>query len=865
MNEHVMQIELEGLIKLLAQNLYSDPEVFLREMIQNAHDAIIKRKALSETREDHNISAPEIHITTDRDAHILKIFDNGAGLSKEEIHAHLSTIGKSGTREFREMLQNKDKKRAVELIGQFGIGLLSGFIVANKIEVITRSIIDTGYKWTNTGSKNYSIEDYDIDSIGTTTILYLSKEHTRYLEKKKLHDIVRKYADLIGVPIYIDGEASPANAVNAPWHKDFSSETDMREDCYLYWEKRFREERSLDAWVVREPFRFYCGETGKNEEGLINGVLGITDRHIPGVDTRGTVDIYVKRMFIAASHREILPPWARFIQGVVECNYLTVNAARDDIVRNEALAAVRDTLGQIIIRHLENLYRTDSKRLGEIMRYHSYNIMTMSLQPESDLFFEKICDMVPLESDRGYLTLPEYLETAPALKDGRKIIHYITETRATSQYYMLCEAKGFHVFDATVSFNEEFLEKYAKLRSGKIILKRLDVNDSEDIFEPVPDEILVNFRNIEAGFGFIRGVTPQLSRFKPKEIPALLAESDTAGSRREVKEMAENLSMPDFIRDKLKLFLSENIDPMTLHINVDNPIINRLAQRSNLSDDIGIHALTTIYNNAVMMHPRSVTPPTIRIMCDQYNRLIEALVNESETRVELENQILTLKAQIDETVSEEPIKRKPLSRCITCFVAMPFNNHRRDRLYSALEQILEDEPYFWNLIRADETVADARLWKNVAAQIESAHCHIAEVTEHNPNVMIEIGRMEAYGRPVVLIKQKNAPSPPADLRERLHVEYDGEGDNLVENLREDIAKQKQFVNQQGEPYLSVTLLKKIQGLSEQFCKKIADQYESCTDFISASPEQVSEKLGINVLFIKAAQEYIQSIVDRQYL
>jgi len=162
-------------------------------------------------------------------------------------------------------------------------------------------------------------------------------------------------------------------------------------------------------------------------------------------------------------------------------------------------------------------------------------------------------------------------------------------------------------------------------------------------------------------------------------------------------------------------------------------------------------------------------------------------------------------------------------------------------------------------------VADARLWKNVAAQIESAHCYIAEVTEHNPNVMIEIGRMEAYGRPVVLIKQKNAPSPPADLRERLHVEYDGEGDNLVENLREDIAKQKQFVNQQGEPYLSVTLLKKIQGLSEQFCKKIADQYESCTDFISASPEQVSEKLGINVLFIKAAQEYIQSIVDRQYL
>jgi molecular chaperone HtpG len=863
MTQHNIQIELEGLIKLLAQNLYANPDVFLREMIQNAHDAIIKRAEVANERDDHFIPAPEIRVDINSEFRTLTISDNGAGLTEQEIHDYIATIGRSGTGELRESLMTGDRGATVKLIGQFGIGLLSAFIVADSIVLTTRSPVEGGYKWISSGNRNYDLEPCEKNSIGTTAILHLGKEHARYLEVDHLRRIIRTYANVIGIPIYLNKELSPANEVDAPWHRPYLNTTEFEEDYYSYWEKRFRPEVPLDVWPLATDFT-YLDDAGDLKKGEIRGVLGITDRRIPGIDAGGIVDIFISRMFITTSHTEVLPSWARFIQGVVECSELVPNAARDDVIRNDALNSVRHAIGKAIIDHLTYLFKSQQRKFTEIMRWHSYQILAMCALEENKEFFDDVSDLVPLKSNQGLITIPQYLEKIIPAADGRKNIHYIIEPGTISQYYLLCESQGISVFDASESYAEIFLERYAKTRLDQIRLNRLDVTGSDDIFEPISEEELPLYEHLESEIRKIPNVMPRISRFTPKEVPALLTQAQDAQSRAALRNLAEDLIVPSSIRDKIKEHIKDQDEPMTLHVNADNPIIARLSRRPDLTDEIGRNALISLYNNALMLHSKNITPNNIRQMFEQYNKLIESVLTESDKRGELEVTCQTLRKQIEQESILQETEGFSLAKCITCFVAMPFGNHQSNNLYKALEQVLEDEPFFWNVVRADEEVNDARLWENVERQMSRAHCFIAEVTTHNPNVMIEIGRMEVFKRPLLLLKQKDSQELPADIRERLYVEHESSeiGETLIESLREQILKQQRFCQQQGERYLSEVILRKIQGLDEQLCRKIAREFETCDDFLNVVPDQIAPKFGVNPLLVRVAQEGLLHIVAR---
>ncbi len=218
MSQHDIKFEIEGLISLLAQNLYADPDVFLREMIQNAHDSILKRAALAQPPGSFRPSDGRIEIVP-LAPRSLRITDNGAGLHESEIHDFLSTVGKSGTRDLKEKLRTSDRATAVELIGQFGIGLLSAFVVAERVEITTRPEGGPAMRWSSKGGKHYELEPAERAGTGTDVTLHLQPQSTRYLDPERLRGIVRRYADFIGIPITIGADTSPANAVDAPWHR----------------------------------------------------------------------------------------------------------------------------------------------------------------------------------------------------------------------------------------------------------------------------------------------------------------------------------------------------------------------------------------------------------------------------------------------------------------------------------------------------------------------------------------------------------------------------------------------------------------------------------------------------------------------
>ena len=651
--ERTFQIHLEGLIRLLAQNLYADPDIFLREMIQNAHDSIGRRTVLAAERGETELPPPQIRVVVDRDAETIEISDNGCGLTREEIDEYLSTIGQSGnTDELRHRIQEADRSRTIDLIGQFGIGLLSAFIVAEHVTLVTRAAGHQALRWESRGGEKYQVEEAERPQIGTTVTLQVRPEHSRYLDTARLRSIIRAYADFIGMPVYLNDEADPTNAVTAPWHRTYPSEKERHRAYYEFWENKFLSETSLLVFAVDAAFDWddVSQPDGKGH-GRVQGVLAITDRHVPDVNARGTVDIYIKRMFIGAGNRDVLPPWAKFLQGALECDELTPNAARDNVIRNAALTAVQQTLGWLIVRELTELSQRDHQRFIDIMRWHSYHLLAMSVQEDYEEFFRAVADLMPLESDQGPITVAEYLRNAPPRSDGSRLIYYITERGSANQYYLLANARSMRVFNCAEPFAERFLRRYAETWPDRAHLHRLDVAGSEMIFEPLTEAERDSFTELQAAYTLIfpdLRCVAAVSRFRPVEVPAVLTETRDGRSRREMEEVTTNLSLPGYVRDLLKGFLSEQREPLTLHLNADNTTIQKLAARGNLRDEVSRQALVSLYNNALMLLARALRVQDVQTMFVQYNQVIELMLSLAAERADFERDLHARQLEIDD-------------------------------------------------------------------------------------------------------------------------------------------------------------------------------------------------------------------------
>jgi molecular chaperone HtpG len=861
--ERTFQIQLEGLIQLLAQNLYAEPDVFLREMLQNAHDSIMRREAIAAERGEDDLPAKRIQVVPDPVAQSIQIIDNGSGLTRTEIDEYLSTIGRSGTDLLRQRIKEADRTRTVELIGQFGIGLLSAFIVADRVTITTKAPGHDALQWESTGGEKYTVQPAERRLVGTTVTLHLQPAHTRYLERERLQSIIRTYADFLGIAVYIGDDADPANAVVAPWHRRYNSPRDRDRAYYEFWEKKFLYENSLHVFAVDEPFEWDdISQPDGHGRGHIRGVLAITDRRLPDVNARGIVDVYISRMFISAGNREVLPQWAKFLQGVLECNELTPNAARDNVVRNAALAAVQRALGELIVRELTDLAHKDRPRFVEIMRWHSYHVLAMSVMPDNDDFFRAVADLMPLESDPEPMTVPEYLETAPVRADGSRWVYYITERGSANQYFMLANARSIRVFNCAEPFAERFLEKYKEIWPSKIHLTRLDVAGSDTIFEPLDESERAYFAELQAAYNVVfpdPRYVAKVSRFRPVDVPAVLVESRDSRSRREMEQVADNLSLPEYVRDLVKGFLKDEREPLTLQLNADNPTIRKLAERPNLRDEVSRHALASLHNNAAMLLARALRVQDVEKMFQQSNQVIELMLSLAAERSDFERRFRAGQTELDEIRRQTAGSGEGRDPYVSCFVAMPFRDPRSRKLFEAVKEVLEDWPYYWRVVRADDKVEKPGLWPDLKGKLLRAHCYIAILgREVNPNVMIEIGRMEALERTMVLIRDVEAPDLPADLTGLLYSQLDPDAADLIDDTRNELGRHEAFKALTGERYLSRSVLVRAE-IPARISEAISEHYPTWGAFLGADTNEVGRRVGTSPYMIQAAKDALQKL------
>ena len=373
------QAEVKQILHLVTHSLYSNKEIFLRELISNASDACDKLRfeALNDAALYEDAPTLEVRVSFDAAARTLTIHDNGIGLSQDEAISNLGTIAKSGTREFMAALEGEQKKDA-QLIGQFGVGFYSGFIVADSITVESRRAglkPDAGVRWTSQGDGDFEVETIDRAQRGTSVTLHLRAEEDEFLSGWKLKSIIGKYSDHISLPILMqkeewDAEAkkqvlreewTPVNKAAALWTR---SKSDITPEQY----QEFYKQISYDT---EAPLAYTHNRVeGRSEYTQLLYVPSKAPFDLWNRDKRGGVKLYVKRVFIMDDAEALMPVYLRFVKGVIDSSDLPLNVSRELLQENRDVKAIREGSTKRVLGMLEAL--ADHEDAAEKAKYAAF-------------------------------------------------------------------------------------------------------------------------------------------------------------------------------------------------------------------------------------------------------------------------------------------------------------------------------------------------------------------------------------------------------------------------------------------------------------------------------------------------------------
>lgn len=583
---HLFKLHLPGLLRVLAEHLYADKHVAIRELIQNAYDSCLRR-AVEGKDLDYQ---PRLGVSIDVAQQTLTISDNGCGLTAAEIDTYLATIGRSYTRELRERLSVMSHQHTSELIGQFGFGFLSAFLIASEVVLITRSVKDDeALRWRSTGDESYSLEPAERAEAGTTIQLRVKPGAAFVLQEALLVETIQKYADFLPIPIHVNGSPYRVNMMAPPWES-----LDAMAAIRNYVARAF--DRLEPLCII--PLHDHRVDLGHDALVVpLQGFLFVPPSSVASVREYGDMRVYIRRMFICENERDLLPPWARFVRGVIDCPALQPTASREGIHQDDTFEAVRRAVEEQLLQGLRRLAGEEPATWRRLV--HSHTDVMKGWAVKDCRFFEQVADLVTFHTSRGHLTLPDYL------RQSGGILYYVTRELGSLQDQLLAEGHDVPVIDASWFAVLPFLEKYADFRLG-IRLVRLD-GEATHLLHPVPGEEYAPLLNAYRR----REVRARVVTFKPAEVPALMLYPQDAEFILETRGALDAGEIPGPLAGLIATYLhdtgtSEEDLKGTLYLNASCPLIGRL---NALADESPARdaALTLIYQVARLFAGRTLT------------------------------------------------------------------------------------------------------------------------------------------------------------------------------------------------------------------------------------------------------------------
>src|SRR5580698_5076872 len=376
MSKREFQTEVSQLLQLIIHSLYSHPEIFLRELISNSSDALDKLRHLTLTEDVYKSLPfdPRIDLELDEENKSLTVSDTGIGMNEEDLISHLGTIARSGTKNFLSQLSG-DAKKDSNLIGQFGVGFYSAFMVADRIEVISRKAgEDRAWRWTSDGKSGFDIEPAERSIAGTTILLHFNDEGKQYADSWRLMEIVKKYSNHIAFPIFLTYDKSEWNEAEKKSVK--TQTTEQVNAGSALWrrpkselkEKDYKELYKFVAGDWEDPlFWFHTKAEGSLDYTTLFYVPAKAPLDLYQAEYKVGVKLYVKRVFIMDDSKELLPQYLRFIRGIIDSEDLPLNVSREILQQNRVLTSIRTASVKKILSELKSIAANQPERYLEFI------------------------------------------------------------------------------------------------------------------------------------------------------------------------------------------------------------------------------------------------------------------------------------------------------------------------------------------------------------------------------------------------------------------------------------------------------------------------------------------------------------------
>lgn len=504
--QHVFQAEVGRLLDIVANALYSEREVFLRELISNASDACdrLRYEAIHKPDLTAGDTAFKITIKADTGARTLTIADNGIGMTREELIKNLGTIAHSGTRDVLKSIDG-DKKN-VNLIGQFGVGFYSAFMVADQVEVLSRKAGDKiATRWISDGKTGYTVEEGQKPARGTEIVLHLKEDASEYFLEERLKHVIKKYADHISFPIFLSGE-EPVNKASALWMR---AKSDVTETEYKEFYHHVSGAMPMDApWMT-----LHWRAEGAFEYTNLLFIPGMRPFDLYDPRRHHGVKLYVKRVFITDGIEGLIPPFLRFVKGVVDSEDLPLNISREMLQNNPMIAKMSTAITRKILGELEDKAEKDPKAFEQF--WALFGAVVKEGLYDAHAHRDQLCRVTRFystagaEEGQGLVSLSEYIAR---MKEGQENIYYLSagdvEAARNSPQLEAFRARGIEVLFMTDTIDEFWLpmqndfqgKKFKSITRGDADLSKIKgAEKTETKKEDLDEKLLTRLKEILTG------------------------------------------------------------------------------------------------------------------------------------------------------------------------------------------------------------------------------------------------------------------------------------------------------------------------------------------------------------------------------
>lgn len=615
-----ISIHTENIFPIIKKWLYSEKDIFLRELVSNSNDAVSKFKKLvaigeAEANSDANYT---IKVVVDKDRKILRIIDNGIGMTGEEVKKYINQIAFSGAKDFLE--KYKDKTDEGQIIGHFGLGFYSAFMVAEKVQIDTLSYQKgaQAVRWISAGGSDFEMDDSDRSERGTTVTLHMAEDSLEFLDEYKVRGVLTKYCSFLPYEIYLedvnqkkddkekDKQPEPLNDTHPLWLKNPKDCTD--EEYKEFYKKVFLDFNDPLFWIhlnMDYPFN-------------LKGILYFPKLKHEFETMEGQIKLYYNQVFVADNIKEVIPEFLMLLKGTLDCPDLPLNVSRSFLQNDGYVSKISTHITKKVADKLTSLFENErdsyNKYWDDINPFVKYGCIR---EPK---FFEKVKDIVIYKTTNGdYATLKDYLERNKEKHENK--VFYVTDEKQQAQYIKLFKDHGMEALILSSMIDNHFIT-FLEMHESGVKFSRVDADLSEAMKEDGEakdkDSGKETEESLEKLFKEVLGndkLKVQVEALKAATVPGIILLSEQSRRMQEMSRMFGGMDMRSMFADE-----------QTLVLNKRNSLIQtvmKLKDREDRKEELNL-ICEQIYDLAAMSH-KQLEPEAMTKFIERSNRILERL------------------------------------------------------------------------------------------------------------------------------------------------------------------------------------------------------------------------------------------------